>query len=182
MPDRGAGASPPEARVLGAARDSGLIQAGEPLLVMVSGGWDSVALLDIAHRLGASVTALHVNYGLREGAAADEQLVRELAGRMDVPLHVRPVTLPAEGNLQELAREARYSLAEELADGDYFGRDVNLTSRVVARARGGEVLVTDSVVDAVRDSSHLRFEGIGQVKLKGFDQPRELCRAIAREE
>ena len=37
-------------------------------------------------------------------------------------------------------------------DGDYFGRDVNLTSRVVARARGGEVLVTDSVVDAVRDS------------------------------
>src|SRR5687768_586390 len=67
-------------------------------------------------------------------------------------------------------------------DGDYFGRDVNLTSRVVARARGGEVLVTDSVVDAVRDSSHLRFEGIGQVKLKGFDQPRELCRAIPREE
>ena len=119
MPDRGAGASPPEARVLGAARDSGLIRAGEPLLVMVSGGGDSVALLDIAHRLGASVTALHVNYGLREGVAADEQLVRELAGRMDVPLHVRPVTLPAEGNLQELAREARYSLAEELAEGDY---------------------------------------------------------------
>ena len=30
-------------------------------------------------------------------------------------------------------------------DGDYFGREVNLASRVVARARGGEVLVTDSV-------------------------------------
>ena len=35
-------------------------------------------------------------------------------------------------------------------DGDYFGREVNLASRVVARARGGEVLVTDSVIDAVR--------------------------------
>ena len=67
-------------------------------------------------------------------------------------------------------------------DGDYFGRDVNLTSRVVARARGGEVLVTDAVVDAVSDSSHLSFEGIGQVKLKGFDEPRQLCRAIPREE
>ena len=67
-------------------------------------------------------------------------------------------------------------------DGDYFGRDVNLTSRVVARARGGEVLVTDSVVDAVSDSSHLSFEGIGQVKLKGFNEPRQLCRAIPREE
>jgi adenylate cyclase len=66
-------------------------------------------------------------------------------------------------------------------DGDYFGREVNLASRVVARARGGEVLVTDAVVDAVKGSSHLQFEGIGQVKLKGFDQPRQLCRASAPE-
>jgi len=66
-------------------------------------------------------------------------------------------------------------------DGDYFGRDVNLASRVVARARGGEVLVTDSVVDAVTDTQHLEFEEIGQVKLKGFDEPRQLCRATRRE-
>ena len=66
-------------------------------------------------------------------------------------------------------------------DGDYFGRDVNLASRVVARARGGEVLVTDAVVDAVSDASHLSFEGIGQVKLKGFEKPRELRRATRRD-
>ena len=66
-------------------------------------------------------------------------------------------------------------------DGDYFGRDVNLAARVVARARGGEVLVTDSVVDAIRGSNHLAFEDIGSVKLKGFDQPRKLCRAYPRE-
>jgi adenylate cyclase len=66
-------------------------------------------------------------------------------------------------------------------DGDYFGREINLASRVVARARGGEVLVTDVVVDAVKASDHLSFEGIGQVKLKGFDKPRQLCRAVARE-
>jgi adenylate cyclase len=66
-------------------------------------------------------------------------------------------------------------------DGDYFGRDVNLASRVVARARGGEVLVTDSVVEAVKDGEHLAFEDIGTVKLKGFDEPRELCRAYSRE-
>jgi adenylate cyclase len=67
-------------------------------------------------------------------------------------------------------------------DGDYFGREVNLASRVVARARGGEVLVTDSVIEGVRDASHLSFEPIGQVKLKGFDEPRQLCRATPREE
>jgi adenylate cyclase len=66
-------------------------------------------------------------------------------------------------------------------DGDYFGRDVNLTSRVVARARGGEVLVSDAVVDALRDSPHLTFEEIGQVKLKGFAEPHVLCRAVRKE-
>ena len=67
-------------------------------------------------------------------------------------------------------------------DGDYFGREVNLASRVVARARGGELLVTDSVVEAVSGSPNLRFEPIGDVKLKGFDEPRQLCRATAPEE
>ena len=62
-------------------------------------------------------------------------------------------------------------------DGDYFGREVNLASRVVARARGGEVVVTDAVVERVAESEHLVFEGVGQVKLKGFDEPRRLYRA-----
>jgi adenylate cyclase len=62
-------------------------------------------------------------------------------------------------------------------DGDYFGRDVNLAARVVARARGGEVLVSGAVEDAMGEKAHLRFENIGQVKLKGFDEPVRLCRA-----
>jgi adenylate cyclase len=66
-------------------------------------------------------------------------------------------------------------------DGDYFGREVNLAARVVARARGGEVLVTDSVVDAAADLKHLEFDEIGQVKLKGFEGPRRLCRVSAKE-
>jgi adenylate cyclase len=61
-------------------------------------------------------------------------------------------------------------------DGDYYGREVNLASRVVARARGGEVLVTGQVLDELRDHSHLRVDSIGQVKLKGFTEPRALCR------
>jgi adenylate cyclase len=66
-------------------------------------------------------------------------------------------------------------------DGDYFGRDVNLTARVVARARGGEVLVSDAVRTTVEDLDHLAFEDIGQVKLKGFSEPRLLSRAMRSE-
>ena len=66
-------------------------------------------------------------------------------------------------------------------DGDYFGREVNTASRVVARARGGEVLVTDAVVERVAESEHLVFDAVGHVKLKGFDHPRQLCRATSPE-
>jgi adenylate cyclase len=63
-------------------------------------------------------------------------------------------------------------------DGDYYGRAVNLASRVGARAAGGEVLVTDPVVEAA--GSHLAFEPIGEVKLKGFNDATELYLARAR--
>jgi len=59
-------------------------------------------------------------------------------------------------------------------DGDYFGTDVNLTHRVVARALGGEVMVTRTVVDAIGRSEYLAFDPIGEVDLKGFPAPVEL--------
>jgi adenylate cyclase len=63
-------------------------------------------------------------------------------------------------------------------DGDYYGRAVNLASRVGARAAGGEVLVTREVVQAA--GRHLAFQHIGEVKLKGFDEATELFLARSR--
>ncbi|MBX5470096.1 MAG: MerR family transcriptional regulator [Thermoleophilaceae bacterium] len=63
-------------------------------------------------------------------------------------------------------------------DGDYFGREINVAARVVARARGGEVLITDAVHELVKGQEHLGFEDIGDVKLKGFDEPRRLSRVV----
>jgi adenylate cyclase len=66
-------------------------------------------------------------------------------------------------------------------DGDYFGRDVNLTHRVVARALGGEILVTKPVADAIGSSEYLEFDPIGKVGLKGFPEPVELFIVRARD-
>ncbi len=65
-------------------------------------------------------------------------------------------------------------------DGDYYGRDVNIASRVATRAAGGEVLVTRQVVE--RSGSHLEFERIAEVRLKGFTDSTEIFIACQAEE
>ncbi len=65
-------------------------------------------------------------------------------------------------------------------EADYFGTDVNLAHRVVARALGGEVMVTRAVVDAIGDSDYLEFVPIGETQLKGFPAPAELFSARPR--
>lgn len=97
----------------------GLIAGPEPLLVMLSGGRDSVCLLDLVTRLRApgTVSALHLNYGLREGAGGDERFCRELCNHLGVVLEVeRPRRPEGAGNLQAWAREVRYAAAARLAD------------------------------------------------------------------
>jgi adenylate cyclase len=65
-------------------------------------------------------------------------------------------------------------------EGDYFGRDVNIASRVAARSAGGEVLVTRPVVE--RAGAHLEFDRIAEVRLKGFTESTEVFLARQAEE
>jgi adenylate cyclase len=64
-------------------------------------------------------------------------------------------------------------------DGDYYGRDVNQAARVVARAAGGEVLVTRPIVETADGVDGLRFDLIGEIGLKGFSEPIELFHALS---
>ncbi len=66
-------------------------------------------------------------------------------------------------------------------DGDYYGSAVNQAARVVARAGGGEVLVTRPVDELAAGVDGLGFERIGEVRLKGFSEPTELFTASTRE-
>lgn len=97
----------------------GLLAGPGPLLAMLSGGRDSVCMLDLAVRArGAGVvSALHVNYGLREEAGEDERHCAELCQSLGVSLHVeRPRRAESDGNLQAWARRERYAAAARLAE------------------------------------------------------------------
>jgi tRNA(Ile)-lysidine synthase len=94
----------------------GLLAPGRPVVVLLSGGRDSVCLLDLAVRIAgaAHVTALHCEYGLRPDAAADAEHCAALCARLGVPLELRHPRAP-EGNLQAWARDRRYAEAAALA-------------------------------------------------------------------
>nr|MBA2764457.1 tRNA lysidine(34) synthetase TilS [Thermoleophilaceae bacterium] len=108
--------------LLAEVREAGLIGPGRPLLVLLSGGADSVCLLSVASEVGVELSVLHVNYGLRgEESERDEQHCRELCDQLGVALRVERAALDpsATGNLQAGARDLRYGHAERLAVGDY---------------------------------------------------------------
>ncbi|HWH11314.1 MAG TPA: tRNA lysidine(34) synthetase TilS [Solirubrobacteraceae bacterium] len=100
-------------RVLAAAGDPPLLAPGDAVVVLVSGGRDSVCLLDVAVTLCGvdRLLALHVNYGLRGVESdADEDLVRRLCDRSGVELAVIGApAAPARGNIQAWARDLRYA-------------------------------------------------------------------------
>src|SRR5215218_6093300 len=107
------------AEMLAAVRAHGLLSEGLATVAMLSGGRDSVCLLDlaVAVRGAAGVTALHVNYGLRDDADADQSHCEDLCERLGVALEVeRPRRPEGPGNLQAWARDCRYAAAAALAE------------------------------------------------------------------
>jgi len=132
-------------RVRAAVRTAGLLDGAPALVAMLSGGRDSVCLLDVTAALrGAdAVRALHVNYGLRAAADEDERHCAALCVELGVELSVvRARRAPGheQGNLQAWARELRYAAAERLArelDGD--GED---SDKPAAGAGSGALIAT----------------------------------------
>ena len=83
------------------------------LLVAVSGGPDSTALLLTLHEAGHDVVAAHYDHALRDGSAGVALQVAELCARLGVPLITerRAAVLP-KGSLQAAARSLRYAFLE----------------------------------------------------------------------
>lgn len=156
--------------VVARVQGTGLVAAGEPLVVMLSGGRDSVCLLHVAVTLGAAVTALHVDYGLRGVESdADRELCVELCGSLGVPIEVRRAVREADavGNFHAWARQVRYAAAAQL---------------------GGRVAAAHTLSDQVETILYRLASSPGRRALAGMDPVRGalvrplLAAGIRREE
>ena len=100
----------------------GLWEAGDRVLLAVSGGPDSVAMMELTACLGIEFGVSHVNFGLRgEESDGDEAFVRQLAKKYDVPIYVtradtmRYVSMKGI-SVEMAAREIRYAEFERIMD------------------------------------------------------------------
>lgn len=102
-------------------RDERLLRAGDRVLVCVSGGADSVALLDVMLRGGYECIVAHCNFHLRgEESERDEQFVRRFAGERGVKIYVKGFDTKHyaeehQVSIEIAAREQRYMWFDEVA-------------------------------------------------------------------
>lgn len=93
-----------------------LLDKKETYIIGVSGGPDSMALLDMCKKQGYSLVVAHMNYQKRDSALRDEEIVRKYCEENGIPCVIRKQNKTCQGNFQAFAREERYRFYKELLD------------------------------------------------------------------
>jgi tRNA(Ile)-lysidine synthase len=136
-------------RITETVREHDMLHPGDLVLVMVSGGHDSVCLVTALHRLRrlfrVRLAVFHYDHRLRGGSADDARYVRRVADRLGVPSHVRVADSapPRGGSVEAWARNERLRAAGEVSDGigadriaDGHTRDDQAETILLALIRG----------------------------------------------
>ncbi len=110
-----------EKKAFSAIKGSKMLERGDKILVALSGGPDSVALLYFLKKSGKNIAAVHLNHCIRKkDAVADEKFVKELCSVWKVPLYVKrsdikKLSKKNKVSLEEAGRNERYRFFDTLA-------------------------------------------------------------------
>jgi len=118
--------------------NTSLLEKKEKYIIGVSGGVDSMSLLDILQKQGYQLFVCHINYHLRHDSDIDQQLVETYCKRYNIPFFCKEVSKSEyQGeNFQMEARNIRYT----------FYRDVGLQQKINKVILGHHV---DDVIETI---------------------------------
>lgn len=140
-----------------------LAHKAERYFIACSGGVDSMVLANSMLKAKLPIDVVHVNYGLRGQDSDDDQLfIEEWCTSNNIPLHVKRINLRENlvkngGNIQEEAREVRYTFFEEMLHTKggkvvlAHHADDQAETFLLNLARGGGMMGLSGMIDANRD-------------------------------
>ena len=143
-----------------------MLVAGDAVLIAVSGGMDSVAMVSILQTLAMDfsiqLAIAHLNHSLRrEESDRDADFVAEIAGRLELPFYIEKKNVnhfrhTARLSLEEAARALRYEFLEETAAGNGFNK--------IATGHHGNDNAELVLMNLLRGSGPLGLSGIAPVR------------------
>src|SRR3989442_138368 len=145
----------------------GLLRTGNTVVVAVSGGADSVALLhllaDLRHEYALVLHVAHLNHRLRPDAGADAEFVRQTATNLGIPITVEEVDVSARAAAQKRSLEDAGRRARQ----EFFAR--------VARTMGAGCIATAHTPDDQVETVAMRLpQGAAWGALAGIPPARRL--------
>lgn len=132
-----------------------LIEKDDKILVAVSGGPDSLSLLNVLYELGYNICVAHINHGLRENAIVDECFVKEFCAEKNIKCFVKSINLKENLNgmsTEEAGRKARYDFFDEVSE------EQNCTK--IATAHNSNDNVETVIMNMIRGSGMSGLKGI----------------------
>ena len=146
-----------------------LIEKNDKILVAVSGGPDSLSLLDVLQSLGYNLCVAHVNHGLRENANIDEAFVKEYCVEKNIPCFVKKIDLKKKIktdmkglSTEEAGRKARYDFFDEII------KEQKCTK--IATAHNSNDNVETVIMNMIRGSGMSGLKGI-EIKKENIIRP-----------
>lgn len=139
-----------------------MLNIGERVVVGLSGGSDSVALLFVLKNLGFEIFAVHINHGLRgEESLRDENMCAKLCKKLNIHLEIYNI------NVKEFAAKSKLSIEEA-------GRNVryNCFNEVLKKQNANKIAVAHNYNDNVETMLMNFFRGSGTNGMKGVSPTR----------
>lgn len=141
-----------------------LIKPGDKLVVGVSGGPDSITMLDIllkiqqTKQISFDFVVVHVNHMIREEAKADEEYVKNYCIKNDIQFYTKSIDVQKIANTnkistEEAGRNARYEFFDE----------------VLQKIKGNKIAIAHNKNDKVETMIMNALRGCGIQGLKGIE-------------
>ena len=171
-----------EEKVLKTIQTNQLIQAGDSLVIGVSGGPDSMCLLDILvkqTKIPCTIQVAHINHQIREEADQDEEYVRQYCKKNNINFYAKRIDIIKYANTnkigtEEAGRKIRYEFFEEIKE--------KTKSSKIATAHNQNDNVETVFMKLIRGSGLTGLRGIEVIRENKYIRPLIQCQREEIEE